>query len=619
MTRFLPDRLRRPFSLRGQWGIGLGTMAFALWLIAVHGANFSKMNGYGLVSVLGWTYFAGLTLLVVGFCVELMRPQLRSRRLLFLVIILIVFLYATASAVEPVASITDSWIHAGYIQYILVHGHPLNGFDARFSWPGAFSMAAVLTSFVGQANAIDFLRWFPLFIELAYLAPLLVIARFSGVGRRAGWLGIALYFSSNWILQDYFSPQALNFLFFLVVIAVVLACWEPITFAVANAVPGSLRDRFARSRLLLTRARIEGHHSSTKWGRREYVGALLLLAIIFLASSMSHQLTPYALIIALAGLLITRRLDRPELIILLIVLTFGWLSLGASNYWVGHLGAIFGSVGQLSSKLSSNLTSRVTGQATHLVVVKLRILLTGGLFLMGGIGFLRRSTDSRTLEVLVAAPFLLFLAQSYGGEGLLRVVLYGLPFTALLAASALLPNDKGQVRSLLPAIREGRVSRVIAKVAPATIATAILVCALVTTIVRGGNDAYDSFSAGDLAAVNYVYDHIQPGKLIGLTNYYLPIGHRGVGVVSEYIANAPSSSAKYRQIGAELLKAMPSFIILSKSEEAYGVDVAGYPQGWQRTLEASLLTHGYQVDARWSTATVLKLVGSTIGPPVIGH
>jgi hypothetical protein len=136
---------QRNSNSRGALGVMCGIGGVVLWFAAVATSDFSKMNGYGLVSVLRWPYFAGLLLVVVGFGVELARPVLRHRRLLFFIIVLIVYIYGTACAIEPVSSLTDSWIHSGFIQYILVNGHPLNGYDARFSWPGAFSMAAVLT------------------------------------------------------------------------------------------------------------------------------------------------------------------------------------------------------------------------------------------------------------------------------------------------------------------------------------------------------------------------------------------------------------------------------------------------------------------------------------------
>jgi len=584
-----------------------GFGAVVLWVITVVSANYSHMNGYGLVSVLGWPYFAGLVLVVLGFGIELSRPELRHRHLLLLVIVLIVYIYGTSCAIEPVAALTDSWIHSGFIQYILVNGHPLDGYDARFSWPGAFSMAAILTRLVGEPDAYSFLRWFPLLIELAYLAPLLVIGRFSGVGRRAAWLGIAFYVTCNWIYQDYFSPQALAFFFFLVVIATTLACWQPMKLAFGGTQPNWLLDRLHRTRFAFSRDRLAGRHTNSSWTPRQTFGLLAVFSLIFLAGVMSHQLTPPAIILVLAALLVTRRLGRPELLYLIVVFTFGWLSLGASNYWVGHLSVIFGSIGQFGSKLSSNVTSRVTGRPTHLIVVELRILLTAAVFLVAGVGTLRRAADSRTLEALMLCPFVLFAAQSYGGEGLIRVVLFGLPFTALLAASAFLPRETGEIRPIVPRIPSGMVSRLVSSVVPVAITIAVLACALVTTVVRGGNDAYVSFSTGELAAVNYVYDHVKTGQTVGLANYYLPIGQKDVGTVAQYIAPYEPENHLQR-ISNGLLAAAPAFIILSKSQEAYGEEVVGDSPGWESRVELSLLGHGYSIVAHWNTATVLVKV-----------
>ncbi|MGB7103373.1 MAG: hypothetical protein WBD82_02130, partial [Acidimicrobiales bacterium] len=587
---------------RGYVGLVFGVAGLALWLITVHDAVFANMSGYGLVSVLGWTYFAGLTLVVVGFAIEVLRTPLRSSRLIFLIMLLALFLFGSASAIEPVAELTDAYVHAGFIQYIIGHGHPLNGYDARFSWPGGFSMAAILVAFAGKTNALGFLRWFPLVIEWSYLAPLLVIARFSGVSRRAGWLGIAIYYATNWILQDYFSPQGLNFFFFLVVIAAVLACWRPKPVKTDAAKREPWHERYVQSRAVLTRVRILGHDSMTTWGSAETLSVLGLVGLVCLASSMSHQLTPYALIVSLGACLVARRLGRPELVLLVVVLAIGWLSLGASNYWVGHLNAIFGGFFQLGSTINQNVTSRVSGASSHLSVVYIRLLLTAGVFLLAGVGFLRRNTDSRVLEALVGAPFLLLAAQSYGGEGLMRVVLFGLPFTGLLAASAIFPRQAGHIHSLLPKFVLGRTARTRRMLLGLLVVVVVLGFALATTIVRGGNDAYESFSRGELSAVNYVYDHVRPGEMVGAPNYYLPYGQRDVGEVIDYLPTA----IKYKKIGRQLLNARPNFIILSQSEEAYGQDVAGYPPGWEESLEATFLNNHYKIVASWTTATVLE-------------
>jgi hypothetical protein len=605
---YLPKApMQATVQLRERLGLPLGAAGALMWILAIHAANYSRMGSDGLISILGWPYFLGIALVIAGFVLELTSRNPRSLRLLALVAVFVLFLYGTAPAVEPVAELTDAWIHAGFIQYILLHGHPLEAYDARFSWPGAFSMGAVLVKFAGQANALGFIRWFPMVIEFIYLAPLFVIARYSGVGRRAGWLAIVFYYSANWIFQDYFSPQALNYLFYLVVVAGALACWRPARVAISGVVSGSFRDRFTQSRSLFTLDRLTGHSAETTWTRGQNIGLFLIFGLIFLAVAMSHQLTPYALILGLLGLLVTRRLGRPELVMLIIVLAAGWLSLGASNYWVGHLGAIFGSIGQFGNKLQDNVTSRVVGGQTHVFIVELRILLTLGFLSLAGIGFFRRAADSRALEVLVGAPFVLLGVQDYGGEGLLRVVLFGLPFTSLLAASAFLPNANGEIRSLVPQISKGRYEQIFHRTLPFIIALAILISALATTIVRGGNDSYVSFSQGDLAAVNYMYNHIQPGETYGESNYFLPVGQAQLNVIGVYDATAISVPPDFRKLSGRFLKAQPKYIIFSQSQENYGVDVGGYPLGWQRSLEHSLLKGGYKLVGQWSTASVIEL------------
>jgi hypothetical protein len=560
------------------------------------------MGALGVISVLNWAYFAGLACVAAGFAIELMRTPLRSSRLILLIMILVVYVFGTASAVEPTAAVPTAWIHAGMTEYIFQHGQSLNDYAAEFSWPAGFALAAVLVAFVGHTSAIVFLHWFPLVIELLYLPPLMVIARFSGVGRRAGWLGIALCFTSNWIDQDYFSPQALNYLFYLVVIGAVMACWQPLRKVIPGRAASGLRRRLVETRAIFTRRRIAGYDVVPAWTSQRTLAVLGLLGVIVLASALSHQLTPYALCLGLGGMLLSRRLGRPELLVVTALFAIGWLSLGASNYWLGHLYLIFGTFGQVASNYGSNVSSRVTGNASHLLVVDVRILLTAIVYFLGGIGFLRRAPNSRVLEMLVGAPFVLVAVQSYGGEGLLRVVLFGLPFVSLLAASAILPNRVGGGQPLLPRLRLGRYGRPMLRTVAAVM---IFGFAIATSIVRGGNDAYESFSTGELAAVNYTYAHSHPGQTIALVAPFLPVAQQDVGSV-ELLYAADDGGSTQAQIRNILLSSHAEWIILSQSQEAWGELVGGFPKGWEATFEASLVGTQYQVAATWPTATVLK-------------
>lgn len=589
--------------------LALGLAALALWALAVHEADFARMTSYGLVSIIRWPFFVGLALVIAGLARELLRDDPETGYLIFFIIILIVFMFGTACATEPTSSLYDSWLHAGFTQYIVQHGHSLNDFDARFSWPGGFSLAAVLVSFAGQANALGFIRWFPLFIELMYLAPLITIARFSGVDRRTGWLGVAFYYATNWIYQDYFSPQALNYLFFLVVVATVLAWWQPRRYIRSPWLGSSLHERLSQTLATLRPSRLNGNDAVSAWTASVNLTVFVLLALILLASSMSHQLTPYALIVALGALLLTRRLGRPELLVVAGLFSVGWLSLGASNYWLGHLSAIFGSVGQLSSTLGSNVTSRITGNVSHRLVVDARILDVVALYFLAGIGVLRRATNSRTLELLTIVPFFLIAAQNYGGEGLLRVVLFGLPFVSLLAASSLVPSAAGSIRPLVPNHWLGPLGRLPKTVLTALVALALLAFSAATFVVRGGNDAFESFSKGEVSAVRYVYDHAHPGQAIWLAAPFLPIEYENVNTMPVEIAAYQAQAPTIQYDLYTLISNNAQWIILSRSQENWGVDVAGYPKGWLGPFTKSLEGQGFTVVAHWPTATVLHHTG----------
>lgn len=592
--------------------MSLAASSLVLWFTAVHQALFLHMGSLGLISILPWTFFAGLACVVIGLASEMLRNQLRIERLIVLISLLIVFLFGTACAIEPTASLSDSWIHAGFIQYIVQHGTVLNGYDARFSWPGSFSLGALLVAFTGQANALGFLRWFPLFIEFTYLAPVLVIARYSGVGRRTGWLGIALFFASNWIYQDYFSPQALNYLFFLVVIGAVFACLQPRRKVRYPQLIEKLFRRVDRIRSRFTHARSSDYEMSTVWNANVTLAVLGVISVITFASAISHQLTPYALILALAACFLTRRLARPEIIVVASLFAVGWLSLGATDFWVGHLSLIFGSVGQLGSTLGSNVTNRVTGSTVHQFVVDGRIILTLALYTLAGFGALRRHPSTRTLEALAAVPFVLVAAQDYGGEGLLRVVFFGLPFTTLLAASTILPNPMVHPKSATPGRMRGRFERLTRR---SVLVTVLFGFAFVTTFVRGGNDSYQTFTTGEVAAANFAYAHARTGQSIAVVTYFVPLGQRDVGTVKITAVSGGSNTPSVSTIEKSLVRESSAYVLLSRAQEAWGEIVAGYAKGWESQVEHYLVQHGYILDRRWSTATVLNRRSQ----PVAGH
>jgi hypothetical protein len=580
--------------------------AVILWVVSVHGAHFDRMGALGLASILGWPYFVGLAIVVTGFAWAIKERCPRSIDATLLVIILILYLFGTAPAIEPVAALPDSWLHASFVSYVLDHGQALNNYDARFSWPGFFGLAAVTTKGAGWANVVGFLRWFPLFIEVLYLAPLRVIASRSDVTPQAAWMGVGLFYSADWIYQDYFSPQALNVLFYLVVIATVMALFEPRAQLIRRARAGWM-NRLTQVASSLRWRRLLGHDSVMAESPSFTMLGIGASGAITLASAISHQLTPFALILALGALLLTRRLQRPEILVAASLFAVGWLSLGASNFWMGHLSTIFGGIGQVGSSIGANVTSRVVGSASHLFVVHLRIIIVAAVFAVAALGVLRRAAKTRTLEALAAVPFVLIVLQSYGGEGLMRAVLFSLPFTAILAGCAVWPSIDGQIRPLIPWR-----PRALASLAPALALLIILIFSVATTVARGGNDAFEAFAPGEVKAVNFIAQRITPGQTVGAAIFYSPASAGPFEHSYSYFA-ATKGDPSVTTIGRRLVAAAPQWVELGKSQEEWGEVVAGYPKGWTAEVTSVLLANGYTVAHRWSDAIVLRRTSSAGG------
>ena len=122
-------------------------------------------------------------------------------------------------------------------------------------------------------------------------------------------------------------------------------------------------------------------------------------------------------------------------------------------------------------------------------------------------------------------------------------------------------------RPLLPNLRFGRHTRTLLRL---VVIPFLLALALVTVVVRGGNDAYEAYSAGELAAVDYAYSHVHSGQTIGIVTSYLPIGQRDVGSVQLFVASEVGGTPTLHYDQKELLGAHTPLIILSQSQEAWG-------------------------------------------------
>jgi len=471
--------------------------ALLLWALSLRHVALVQMNGLGLVSVLHASMYVAVAVLTVTFLYALLSRQVSDRVLIGLVVVLVLMLFGLTPILEAVPRFAVTWRHVGIAQAIVDTGHVDPRIDAYFNWPGFFVLVAALAKASGFHNALPLAAWSPIYFNLAYLVPLLVIARSLTTSRRLIWLSIWLFYLGNWIGQDYFSPQGATYFVYLVVVAIL------VRYFVTQPEEPTMRTPF----LLRALGKVREPEPETadpapaRPAPRRWA-LLVCIVLLFAALVPAHQLTPVAVLFAATAVVLVEARSLAWLPPLMAAMLAGWYATGAKTFFNGHLYKILGNAGKLEAVFSQNVANRVGGDFGHRVVADLTILAGAamwGLALMGALRLLRRDSRYRIGVALALAPLPLLPAQTYGGEMLLRVELFALPFTAFFAAAALVGDDD-EIR--LHARRSAAIGGV------------LLVFAGLFLFARYGNERMDYFTRSETTAVSHLYALAKPGSTL---------------------------------------------------------------------------------------------------------
>lgn len=482
-----------------------------LWAFAIQGIRLRDMTDLGLISVMPVSALVLLALLTLSFCLTLKDRPMRQGVAFAHVVVLIVILYGVTAFIQPEPRIASVYRHVGIIANLIGTGEVDPSIDAYFNWPGFFALGALFTEAAGLKSPMPLAAWGPLVFNLLFLAPLLVIFRWASDDPRVWWLGLWVYFSANWVGQDYLSPQAVAFTLWLAILAALLTWFTPRPPVLARRPSLSWAIGLLDVRRIPDRLRAERDAAG---GARVGVGGIVLTVVLIFAAIVSgHQLTPFAIIFTVGGLVLFAGLRTRRLPIIMVVLLTAWISYQTTTYLTGHIDELSGSVGSTSQNLSKNVTGRVAGSSEHAFIVQVRIAGTALIWLLAMAGAARRLGARRidiAFMVIGAAPLILPILQPYGGEMLLRVFFFSLPVVAFFIAALAFPT---------PRAGRGR---------PTIAAVAILCVALLGLFqfTRYGNERLDHFTRGDAAAVDTLYRVANPGSmLVGAAN--LPWKFRG--------------------------------------------------------------------------------------------
>ncbi len=552
-------RIQPPRSVSSLLGVRralrhpLVTTLFAVmvWAATLQLSSVGDLSVWGLVGAVSPIILLAPLVAIAAFTVSLVRGQ-SDGVLTAHVTGIILMLYGAGAMVGNSVQARVVLRHEGITDQVLRSGSIDPTIDAYFNWPGFFTFFAYVREISGIESFAAVGIWVPVLVNLAYLAPLLVIFRYATADRRIVWTSVLLFYVGNWIGQDYFAPQAVAYCVHLTMIAILLHYFDRLEAPVTQ--------RFARA------------------------AHLVVVMLLFVAIVPSHQLTPPLTIVSVIGLVAADRCASRRLPHFMVGVFLTWLVFMSSTYLSGNLTKMLELVGDIGAAAGANVTERVGGSASHRLVVLLRLAFTGLFGLLAAYGLFRKrrilERSDRAMLVLAAVPTVLIALQPYGGEMALRVFMFTLPFVAFYAAHAIQWERSPRRRY----------------VAQWVIAVpAIVVLTSLFLVARYGNAALDQFSSDERNAIDIVYEDAPPGSLllVAVDNVawkyrgYATYDHRSIDRVvrSEidprvYASAAVSLMYQRRDTGA--------YFIATESQQSYIDLLGGLPGESLRAIEEQL-------------------------------
>ena len=522
----------------------------------------------GLISVTPWPIFLLVVALTASFVLAI-RGETPNAIICVAHLVALAFLtHGLPSLLEQEPRFPTAWLHVGFVQSIITVKHPLVWLDARFSWPGFFTGAAALVGLAGLPSAAPLLRWTPLVFNLAYLLPIYITARALVHDSRRAWLVAWFFVLTNWVGQDYFSPQGFTYLLLLGTIAII--AWAFQDPAHSSRAAGIVESLLGRLRL----NSLPSSGTGAGVSRYQQVGLLLVLVLVDVALNMAHQLTPVVLAVDVCFLVLLGRTMLPLFALIAVLVTLTWVSYGAVDFWSSHLSTIFGSGGAQS--VSSNVGQRIRGSFGHELVVYVRLALTALVWLSAAAGTLSSWRRFRQLPVaalcLAVVPLPIVLGQAYGGEAQLRLYFYTLPFMLMLAMSGVRPGQMATQKSL------------------AMMALISVVLFPAFLVARFGNEQFEQASFTDIATARALFRLAPPGATVITATFNVFLRFERF---SSYVYRpADLQNYYFKTPGRVLREYAPNpkgvFFILTPAEIEYAVASNRFAPSWGATLAREL-------------------------------
>ena len=202
----------------------LAAASVILFFISISELDADQAEAYGLVQILGVSYFIGLGCLCTALVLEFRRRVLDCLMLAVTNVVLIMYMAMPLAWAYEIPSFPTAFVHRHITNWISDLGALPPAVDARLSWAGFFTSAAHLMSIGSLDDSSVFLTSASLVFGVLLMFPVYALGRALSGSSRTGWLSVTIFALFNWYQQDYFAPQAIAMQLYVTVLAVLL--WQ---------------------------------------------------------------------------------------------------------------------------------------------------------------------------------------------------------------------------------------------------------------------------------------------------------------------------------------------------------------------------------------------------------
>jgi hypothetical protein len=312
--------------------------------------------------------------------------------------------------------------HVGIVDYIRDNGGVSPWLDIYQAWSGLFAGVAWLCDVANITDAMIVATWWPVLISPVTALAVAVLASRWLTGRFRIWFAAAVFALTNSLNTTYFSPQSLGLLIALVIFAIII-------------VP---RGRPERSPFVASWPRAVIVQRLGYWfrSRLQPIGIARLTVILYLSCvlAVTHQISPYLATAALF-VLVVFGFVRPwwvPFVVLTPAVVWAVFNAGVLDQFVSW--SAIGQFGRNIAPPEHEYTQLPTPAVTDLAfsVPAAALVVVGIVALIAAIQHHNRVAFC--LLFVAASPGSLFAATDYGQEGIFRVVLFAVPWLAIIAA-----------------------------------------------------------------------------------------------------------------------------------------------------------------------------------------